>query len=216
MKIRALIILMLLGSAHAMGARNDSSFIFNEFCLSVNRSNVRDDNAGNRVGFGFGIYRCFLSEKTVNIITGLEFNLTSLFRNKLYESHFSQATDVSIHISSLSLPLSARVNFGRKLKIFIEAGAFLDLNVGAYEKGIMHTYAPDFNNTILYTESKFHRKTQVNSLNYGPCVGAGLKVPFLKHEMLIKADFKAWLHPSNGFRFVSTFQYFRVIIGYRI
>lgn len=145
--------------------QKEQAFFFDEFSVSINRRNLEDKNTGNSTGFGFGAYHAFIDTCKINLIFGLEYNRSVQSKEFMYEGHFANSTDLTYTINNLSIPVCGRVNFGKNTKLFVEAGAFLDLGVGATRKGTMHISLPDGNNPTETKEYNFTEKTDIESLN---------------------------------------------------
>ena len=123
----SLILTLIFTNTLAFG-QNDSALFFNEFCVSLNKTNVQDYNSNDGIGFGVGAYHTFLPDKIVNILLGFEYNRTSQFIENMYEGHFANATNLTYFINSLSIPITARFYAGKRIKIFFETGYFLDFS----------------------------------------------------------------------------------------
>jgi len=86
-------------------------FFFNEVSISGNRTDLSDANTKNRNGFGFGIYRnTFRKDKKFNLIIGFEYNRTQLFKQTVYDSHFSNLENVTYTIDNFSNLLNFQYN----------------------------------------------------------------------------------------------------------
>lgn len=195
----------------AYGQEDKTPYFFNELDISLNRTNLSNDNTKDRFGLGLGVFRIMREKKKVNVIAGLEYNLTNQFKKQVYEGHFSHATDVEYTIHNLSIPLSLRYNTGNKVKFFIQLGAFIDLIVNSRKKGIMHSYIPD-NNNIVYEEFSFSEKANLKGLNYGFSGGIGLRIPITKTELIIKTDYKLGLNNLSVANSLYN-RYYRLIVG---
>lgn len=195
----------------------DSTIFFNEFTVSINRTAVKDNNTENRFGFGAGVYHSSSDRKMVNFVFGFEYNRTSQFKEGMYESRFTHFTDLTCYIQSISLPLAARINFGRTTKFFVEAGFYLDINLKAVLDGTRHYFGPNEDwSGILITESEFRKETGVKTLNYGPSVGAGVKIPVAKHAILLKADYKYGIANLEEYHGTINNRYFRFMLGFKL
>jgi hypothetical protein len=133
--------LIIVISIQSFG-QNKKKFFFDEFNISINRTNLKNENTEDRFGFGFGIYHSFMSDKKINLIFGFEFNRTRQFKIRMYEGHFAHSSDLTYKINCLSIPIGVRYNLGHKIKIFVEAGGYADLILSSHRKGTMHTYPP--------------------------------------------------------------------------
>lgn len=83
----------------------------------------------------------------------------------MYENHFAHSTDLTYNLNCLSIPVIGRLNLGIKTKLFVEVGAFLDLDLGAKREGTMHTYILDQNNHFEYKEFDFNDNVRMSNLN---------------------------------------------------
>lgn len=211
MKNYALLTFFILSSLITSGQK-DTTFFFDEFRLSANRTCLKDDNTNNLFGFGIGVYHNFIADRKVNLIFGFEYNRTSQFVKYQYEGHYQNSKDITFHLNSLSIPLTARLNIGQTIKCFIDAGAFLDLNIGARSKGTRYTSLPNQNTQ----EVQYNEKSDFSSLNYGPSLGFGLKIPIEKHEIIFKSDYKFGLNVQTGSMDEIYNSYLRLLIGLKI
>jgi outer membrane protein assembly factor BamA len=216
MKKLIIILFWALSFFSAFGQEENNPFFFKEFYISINRTNLSDDNTENRYGFGLSANRIAMEHRKINFVFGFEYNLTKQFKNKTYEGHYAHATDLEYTLNNLSVPLNFRVNFGKNNKVFFETGLFLDLIFGSQRKGKIHTYAPDENNVITYKVSDFEENARLSTLNYGIAGGIGLRVPFDKFEMIIKADYKLGIRELDSFKTSILNSYIRLNIGVRL
>lgn len=194
----------------------DSSILFDEILISINRTNLQDENTKDRIGFGLGVYHTFIPEKRLNLIFGFEFNRTSQYKKSMYEGHFASSSNLIYNINSISIPLKGRLNLGKKSKIFFEAGGFVDLNIGAKRKGLMHIYGPGQNNQINFSEYEINERVNVNSLNYGFSFGIGTKIPFWKNGIIIRTDYKFGLNTLYSYMNNIYNRYIRLMIGIKL
>jgi len=191
MKKMIIIIYITFTITQVYGQSQDSLYIKNEISISINQTNVKDNNTENKIGFGFGGAFLFMSEKRINLLLGIEYNRTNQLKKYLYISHGSSLINTTYHINSILIPLTARINFFKKTKMFIETGVYFEAN---------------FNKTI----SGFYE-------NYGTSIGIGLKIPILKHEYIIKTDYKyGFLGFDPGLDENFYTRYYRLIIGIKI
>ncbi len=105
------------------------------------------------------------------------------------------------------------MNFGNESKVFIEPGIYLDVNVGVRAEGLRRTTFPQGG----YSDLKGFRKgVSQSALNYGPSVGIGMKFPFLKKELMVKADYKLGLNDVVKYAGTVRNEYFKLMPGFRI
>jgi len=186
---------------------------FNEFCGSINRSNVKDYNTKDKLGFGLGIYHAFLSDRTINIIVGLELNRISQFKISLYGGHFTHKSNVTFNTNYLSFPLNLRLNIGKKTKLFFESGGFADFNIGGKNTGTLYTYYPEENLQI----SEFENKGGLPS-SFGISFGLGINIPISNFALIIKGDYNIGLNDLKYSGAYEEFQskYLRILVGFKI
>jgi len=195
--------------------QNVVSFFFDEFAISVNRSVNTGKDAEGLYGFGLGVYHSFRSDKKLNIITGIEYNRTSQFFDSMYEGHFAHATDLTYIINCFSIPAGLRINFDSNLKVFIETGAFADLVFNSNRTGTMHSYLPDDNNQMNYTEQEIDQKVKLSD-SFGFYLGLGIRIPVSKFEVIVKPDYKFGINELYSYQEAIFSRYFRLNIGLKI
>jgi len=162
--------------------QNDSTFFLNEFDVSINHVTTNNNNRNN-YGFGIGANHIFLSDKQVNIVVGMEYNMTVQYFSSMYEGHFASLSDITFYI---------------------------------HEKGRMHTYFLDDDNTIINSESDINRKTDISALNYGISAGLGISISISKIRIFIKPEYKfGFAKLYSGADYVSN-NYLRVVIGIKV
>jgi len=189
-----------------------------EITFSLNRTTVADGNKHNRFGFGAGFYYPFFNEKRCNLIVGLEYNRASLFVDYLNTNGKWGGGNykTTYTINNIGIPVCFRVNMGRKVIFFVEAGTFFDINFGS-EKG---TFKITINNPIDSTttkiEEQFNNKKIFRSPNLGVQGGIGLRVPVGKHEILFKGDYKFGVRNLiDSYYGVIRNQYWRFSVGFK-
>lgn len=210
----AIILIGLLIISIGLFGQKKLDLFFDEFCISINKSNVHDENTVDKLGYGLGIYHSFRSEKKMNIIFGWEYNRLSQFKKYEYTGHFSHRTDVTYITRYLSFPLGCRLNIGTKLKLLIETGGFADLKTGGKYFGTSHSYFPDENNNITYHKSQFEERGGLPS-TAGVYCEIGFVIPISSINLTIKSGYRTGLSTSTGY---TDFQnrYFRLSIGLKI
>lgn len=213
---KLLIILWTLSFFFVFGQEKNDPFFFKEFNISINRTNLSDDNTENRWGLGLSANRIMMEQRKINFVFGLEYNLTKQFKRRTYEGHFAHSTDMEYTLNNLSVPLNFRISFLEKNKIFIETGLFVDLILSSQRKGKIHTYAPDENNIVTYKVYNIKENAQLSRLNYGISAGIGISVPFDKFEIIIKPDYKLGLHELDSYKTSILNSYLRLNIGIKL
>jgi hypothetical protein len=177
-------------------------FPLNEFNLSINKSDLKDDNTENRYGFGLGMYHSFRSNNIVNIVLGIEYNMTSQFKKYMTMGITSHIEDVTYHLNDLSIPLLIRINYGNKTKLFFETGPFLDLNIKTTRQTKDHSVDDEEKN--------------ISEVNYGISIGIGIKIPVSKYEIIIKPEYKLGLHKIYDYHESIYNKYMRLVIGIKM
>jgi hypothetical protein len=197
-------------------SQDKRTFPFNEFTLSINRTNLKNENTNNTIGFGIGTFHVFLSDKKINLIMGVEYNRTNQLKKRITENHLSHSTNLKYTVNSLSVPFDIRINWGDKIKLFLESGFFGDLNIRVKRSGTMHVYLPSGNNQIEFKKFEFDETVQVFAINYGFSFGIGMSIPLSKYQLTIKPEYKFGLNDFfyNGDRIVN--KYYRIILGIKI
>lgn len=213
---KSFLILTLVFLTTLTFSQENKTFPFNEFSISINRTNLEDDNTENKIGFGIGTYHTFLKEKKINLRIGIEYNRTSQLKKYFYEGRFAKSSDLYYYINSLSIPFTTKINFGHKAKLFLETGLFTDLNIGSKRKGTMHSYLPNANNQLEYKEFEFEENAQISAINYGFSIGIGINVPLFKYRLTIKPEYKYGAHKLYDYGSQIFNRYYRVILGIEI
>lgn len=136
---KAIIFLIITMISIASYAQSDSSFLIDDIRFSLNLSSSESGDIGNQLGFGIGVYHTFSPEKKFNTILGVEFNRNNQVISYMHEEDNSYATDVKFHTSALSLLAVSRYSIGRRTKVFVEAGVFLEYVRSLGRSGTMHS-----------------------------------------------------------------------------
>lgn len=216
MKNLILILCFTFCSSKSYTQVNSNKYFFNEFSVSINRTELMNNNTENRFGFGIGAYRSFMPEKLISIIFGFEFNRTNQFKKSLYESHFANSMDITYHLNSLSIPLNSRINFGRRIKLFIETGIFLDLYISKIRDGVMYTYEINKQNQIEYKVFNFKGDANILNFNYGPSIGMGLMIPLSKYKINLLVEYKSGLRTLYDYRDHIKNKYLQLKLNFKI
>jgi hypothetical protein len=210
--LSAVFILFMIASF----GQQDSAVLFNEFRVSINRNGSFTPNTNEKFGFGAGAYHTLKANKMIDVLFGFEYNRTSQYLESMYEGHVANSTDLTYSFHSFSIPFTARTTVGRKVKFFVDSGAFVDFILAANRKGTMHTYSPDENGHFVYKEFDFSERVKVSYPIYGVSVGMGIKIPLLKNEFLVRTEFKNGINTiSNGMDSIFD-RYYNLSIGYKL
>jgi len=213
MKIFLTIVLFSLCVAESF-SQPFEKFFFNEFGLSVNRANVKDDNTENRTGFGIGAYRSatYTDSDNVNIIFGIEYNQTRQFKRIMYAGHFGSYRNLTYYFDNISLLLGARFSEGTSIKLFAEAHGFLDLIVGARMQGEFDGCIP-VNNQINCSSKEVKGNAGISGINPGFALAIGMIIPANKYQFILKPDIKFILHSDKTNMEPIFFGYYRFLLG---
>jgi hypothetical protein len=209
-----LIFLLLISLCNSFYAQDVNELFFDEATISFNRTNLEDDNTSNRNGFGLGVYHSFWPDKMVNLTFGVEYNRTNQFKGSMYEGHYATATDLTYHLNLASFPLGVRLNMGKKIKFFIEAGGYADLMIKSTREGFMHTYFPDDNNQVVNKTFPIDEKVKLSSI-MGVYSGLGIRIPVSSFELVIKGDYKYGLQDLYSYMDTIENIYWRISVGIR-
>jgi len=196
MKIRLLLLIIFLTTVFGVFAQEPQLKHFSpELKLSFNFTNK---NLLGGYGFGVGAYNAFFNQKRFNLITGLEYNI--VFSNIIFLED-----DFGGRYHYIGIPANVRVNFGKKVKFFIEAGAFFDPLV--IEKRIFVEQEISTNKKTIY----------MHKPDFGFSGGVGLRIPVKKYEILIKSDYKLGMSRFFDFSRIYYFNgYWRFGVGFKM
>lgn len=172
-------------------------FPINEYRVSANMTTTRDVFTENRTGFGLGVYRTGDRNKLLNVVAGLEFNKTRQFKTVFYEKKNESMLNATYSTSCFSLPVGLRINLGKKVKFFAEAGIFGEYLSASRKNGVYQ---------MSNSQQKMDDNAYLGKMNYGFYGGIGTTIPMGKVFMVIKADYQfglADLHPYQDDPFYS-------------
>ena len=203
MKLRFLLLLISLGTVFGICAQEVKKPT--QFSPEIKLSfNLVPNSFLGYSGFGVGFHNAFFNHKRCNLIVGLEYNgIHQRF-------HFLEDEIITDFYNYIGIPINCRVNFGKKVKFFIEAGGFFDAVVFETLKSLK--YGNKWEKENIVTTYKFHKP------DFGFSGGIGLRIPIKKYEIFIKSDYK------NGLRCFykvygaihSVNRYWRVAVGFKI
>jgi outer membrane protein with beta-barrel domain len=195
--------------------QNKRKFFLDESQISVNRMIPNENSNETGIGFGVGVYHTFRSEKTLNLLLGLEYNRISQFKDYLYAARYQQAYDITLVANCMSFSFGPRFNIGTKTKVFFDAGIYADLlfksQMSGEEDSCYYEELGLICATIPYKEDVELAHTA------GLFIGAGLRIPVSKVELILSADYRYGLNPtSTDYRSPMYLRYFRIKLGIRI
>ncbi len=207
MHIKSILLVLLLTLAVHGLSQNTRRAFFDEAGLSINRTNVENDNTENRFGFGLSAYHLARKGKKLNLVLGFEYNQTRQFKKSMYGGHFYSHSKITYSLNSLSIPVSVRLNLGN---FFLEAGGYLEFYVAAKRRGTTFSNPPGYPHEL----SDFKDVADIKPLNYGPSAGLGFRIPLHSHEIFLKTTYRRGLknlHKNNRFEIFN--QYVQILIG---
>jgi len=184
-----------------------------EITISINQTTVGFKY--DKPGFGIGAYNAFFNQKRCNLLVGLEYNWNGQFRKEKeqgYEYHYVNTKNY------ISIPIYFRVNFGKKIKLFIEPGIFFDPFVFGREKSYFKESTSGMKNTS--------NKIKLYMPDFGISGGVGMRIPIKQYEILLKCDYRYGLRKIfdfsttnkhfNQFPMISLYnQYIRFTVGFK-
>jgi hypothetical protein len=197
------------------------SFPFNEFGISINRTNVSTYGNTDRLGCGAGMYRSFVAVRRLDFVFGVEYNYTSQFVEEISYGNVGYENDMTFHIHTISLPFFLRFSMGKDVKFFIESGIFLDIPIVSKKKGYRRISDTSPHPTYpwipwpIYRNIEVNEKAGISDINYGPSLGMGVRIPAKSIELIIKADYKTGLNTFNANNLNLHNQYYRLSVGIR-
>ncbi len=172
-----------------------------EFFISGNHNLVKED----RLGLGGGINFVIRKDKPLNFLIGIDYNYrvqrVYFFSGGHSPLDYLHSGDFMTYSDFISLPtLSARYNFGKSTKLFIELGAYADMVIKSNSRNIQ--YDVDVNDS--FGESSF-----------GITGGIGVDIPINKYNIIIKTDYKLGVPQKTKFTDYQN-TYYRLVIGLAI
>jgi len=210
MLIKSILLVLLLALAVPARSQNTRRAFFDEAGLSINRTNVENDNTENRFGFGLSAYHLARKGKKLNLVFGFEYNHTRQFKKSMYGGRYYSYSHITYSLNSLSIPVSARLNLGN---FFLEGGGFAEFYVAAKRQGTTTAYTPGQG----YEVSKFEDVADIAPLNYGPALALGFRVLVFSHEVMVKTTYRQGRRNLYTYNRSEIFnQYFQVLVGIRL
>lgn len=213
---------IILSNSYIRAQESEKKVNFSpEILLSVNRTAVADGNMHDKFGFSAGIYHpmFYLNPKRNHFIIGLEYN-----RNRLFAEFISTNNkwgggnhNTTYTINNISFPVFYRVNMGKKVLFFLEAGAFGDIAIRGRKKGRYKVVINDNVNQTTTTVDRLFDDEAMYKNNFGIQGGAGLRIPVQKHEILLKGDYKWGMRNiyKNDYYDIIQNRYWRFSIGFK-
>ena len=185
-----------------------------EITVSINQTTVGFKH--DKPGFGIGLYNAFFNQKRCNLLVGIEFNWNGQFIKEKGPKYESKYIDTKNYFG---IPIYFRVNFGKKIKFFIEPGIFFDPLVFGRTKS---TEKIGTGKTEVITN-----KVKLYNPDFGISGGIGMRIPINHYEILLKCDYRYGLRKIFDFSKTNKYfnqhpaislynQFFRFTIGFKI
>ena len=215
MKSIILFFITILFAASVFGQEEEkkkNTFPFQEFTVSINRTNVSSFGNENRFGGGAGMYHSYTPKERLDLMLGIEYNYTSQFASIEYQGAIKHREDVTFHIHDLSVPLSFRLNIGRKVKYFVEPGFSFDFALLARKNG--YGFYPAGREEMM-TQFSLNAKGMIGSPRLGAFLGMGVRIPMKGIEWIVKADYKIGTRLRGTDDYKLHQHYYRLGIGIR-
>ena len=206
MKLLSIVVLTCVTTTYVVSQDNPYKNIVNEITVSLNKTILNSEGEIGKVGTGIGVYHVFNDSGWIQPTVGLEYNYTSQFNAHMIENHFSYSSDMTYHLHYFSMPLVCRFSFGKKYKLFIDPGIFLDNDIRASRR---KGYLYDPFEVVL---KKVNQSVSLNRI-FGLQGGVGFCFPTGKQNLIVKYDVKLPLGDSAEYRESLWNFYWRVSVG---
>ncbi|WP_294672851.1 hypothetical protein [uncultured Fluviicola sp.] len=213
--MKQLLLITLIGSFTSCFAQEKKTFkdYFNEFHISVNHGVPLSANDRAFFGGGLGMSHVFRADRTVGARTGLELECFHVTDYNVVPPESDKArSNQHFYLTSLTIPLDLRINFGEKKNIFLELGGRLGFVVFGY-------YTADILETGSDNEPYFqHTKTTKAPVGLGTVgLNSGIGTTLSLNEKLdlvIHPDFGANLFFMDTHERI--YPYGRLCVGVRL
>jgi hypothetical protein len=189
-----------------------------ELHVSANHPLKNEQTDRTFFGGGFGGDLVFRDAHTFSIKTGLEANFFHTWNKSVYMGHMDGKSDVNYHFWNLSIPVMLRLHAGNKVKLFLEAGAYLGIPLFGNTTSIYHS-DPSYPGDVAINEERSERFEGYVSVS--PAVSLGLIFPvsprvdlYVRPEFLFQKNFNVYDGPVSDFN--ARFRYVRLCVGMRI
>jgi hypothetical protein len=221
MKFHYILFLSLLLSSFCVFAQEvekEKKIIPIEFTLSLNRTTLADENTQDRFGFGAGAYFRFFNPKRCHLVVGLEYNRNNLFIEYMTTNGKWGAGNynTTYGINNIGIPVSFRVNMGKKAIFFIETGVFFDLFIFGREQGTYKVFLNTVDSTTTNIDRSFENKIFYKMPNFGLLGGIGLRIPIQKWEIILKGDYKWGIRDLTDIEGYVYSKYWRFSVGFKM
>ena len=202
MRIRITVLLLLIGGV-VYAQKKAKHFFFNEVHLSVNRTDVANENRENRFGYGVALYKEGKKGTYVSKVFGIEYNKISQLYNVGDVDKSTTLYDVEYDYHALTFLGMMRFAYGQNIKLVAHTGIYGDLGLSANYKGETLDLDTDTGNTVT------------SSLNFGPMFGLGVVFPFRNYEFMLNSSYRLGLRNLKAGHDAYLNRYFNFSFGIR-
>lgn len=192
-----------------IGQKSNSSFL-NEFTLSANKSDVKEEGRVNRFGLGIGFFHFYEGSKYANVLSGFEFNRGSYFKNYEYVSHGSSYKNLTYTYYDFNLRFMPRILLGNSLKLFFDFGPELDIPILCYKEGVYSYLDSNTSQIVSITKKEKCLSQPVFYISFG----IGIMKSFKKLSFWMKPEYKYGMTERSDKEKINQ-RYFDFAIGIR-
>ena len=147
---------------------------------------VNDDSTKDRFGIGIGAYHHFkVGEKTI-VVTGMEFNHLSQFKNSFFDFESVLYQDVIFDFNVISLRAFPRFKFGHKFSLILEIGPQIDIGIFSHYKGESGWFYQGFQ----LGKSNLDEVNIKYGINIYGNAGIGIAINLRKVDLILKSEYK--------------------------
>ncbi len=169
-------------------------------------------------GGGFGANLVFMDQRKLSLKTGFETNFFHTWNKSVYTGKMSSSTNVHHKFWNLSIPLMLRINAGERIRLFLEAGAYLGIPIAGTSTSRFKTTptGPGQPFTDEIRTEKFKGYFSVSpSVSLGGIFPVSQRLDLIvKPEFVFQKNFNVYDGPVDDFN--AKFSYVRLCVGIRI
>jgi len=194
--MKSTIVLFLLITFYFTSIAQQDVFSSLEFGLSINHASGTID--ANKIGFGLSIRKIWFNDKNLNLISGLLFDKTKYFEESMNSGTNCSYRNMNFSRYLFSIPVLGRLNLGKRVVFFCQAGPTLEIVPLKWGKGIQSTYFPL---TATTDVKNISGDFEHNYLNLNIHSGIGLAFPVSKIKLITSVSYNKLIVPiiSHGF-----------------
>lgn len=185
--LKNLFIVVLILNVMKGSSQEDQTFFLNEITVSLNYTLMSGGENQGKPGFGVAGYHQFSQDKTLNLVLGLEYNLTRFFINSLYGGHYYSLHDLDYTTHSISFPVGFRIYLDSLNRFFLEPGLYADLMIAGKVKGYQTTYLQ--HGIVKSKTVEMEEQANLNSTG-GLFMAIGMLVQLWGMDIILKPEIK--------------------------